>query len=452
MIRKIHRNSLQPGHKIQWYEIRDILGQGGFGITYLAYDTNLDKEFAIKEYLPMDIAVREGDQSVHPATEDNNDVYNVGLNNFISEARTLSKFEHPNIVRVYSVFEDNNTAYMVMAMERGKTLQELLKDKKTLEESIILKILYPLVGAINYLHEKEYIHRDIKPDNILIRHTGDPVLIDFGAARQAIANKALTSIVSPGYAPIEQYQKSGDQQGSWTDIYALGATLYRAVCGIPPIDAIDRSHAIASGKKDPFVPAMEVASIDNYSERLLKAIDRAMSFNTADRPKDIIAWFNDIKPSDMEELKKPFSLNKYHYLSISMLAIIALLSFVLYKNYLTQKEREMMPETVYLMNNELAGLWDSTYGVLDFEKVGENSFHGKYTYGEGKLYGKLIDNTLSGYYTENEEAQRCSTEKYDSYYWGTFKFEFNNDFSGFKGLWAECELPLESKWNGERMR
>ena len=247
MSKKIHRNALKEGHKVQWYVIRHILGQGGFGITYLAYDLNLNKEFAIKEYLPIEIAVREGDHSVHPATTDNQTAYETGLKNFINEARTLSKFSHPNIVKIYTVFEENNTAYMVMEFEQGKTMREILKNRKIMEETRLLNILTPLIGAINYLHNAKYIHRDIKPDNILIRDSGDPVLIDFGAARQTLVDKALTTIVTPGYAPIEQYQSDQNQQGAWTDIYSLSATLYRATCGMPPADAIDRSNALAKG-------------------------------------------------------------------------------------------------------------------------------------------------------------------------------------------------------------
>src|SRR3972149_3795355 len=135
---KIHRNSLKPGYKLHWYEIREILGQGGFGITYLAYDANLDKYVAIMEYLPIELAVREGDFSVHPVSEDHSKQYNWGLDRFITEARTLSKFKHPNIVHVLSVSEENNTAYMVMEFEQGQSLQEKLKGKKTLEESELL--------------------------------------------------------------------------------------------------------------------------------------------------------------------------------------------------------------------------------------------------------------------------------------------------------------------------
>jgi len=451
MPKKIHRNALKEGQKVQWYVIRHILGQGGFGITYLAYDLNLNKEFAIKEYLPIEIAVREGDHSVHPATTDNETAYETGLKNFINEARTLSNFNHPNIVKIYTVFEENNTAYMVMEFEQGKTLQEILKNRKVIEETRLLNILTPLIGAINFLHNANYIHRDIKPDNILIRDSGDPVLIDFGAARQTLVDKALTTIVTPGYAPIEQYQSDQNQQGAWTDIYSLGATLYRATW--PPADSIDRSNALAKGSKDPYIPSIEVANKDNYSSRLLKAIDHALAFDDKKRPRTIDDWYSEIK-SDNEIIKAEKNQVKIYQI-ISVISILLVIGIILYflNEKANEKERvESAPEVVYLKENELGGLWDTTYGVLDFEKVGKNSFYGKYSFGEGKLYGKLIDNKLSGYYTENEGSQKCSTMKYDSYQWGAFEFEYNNNLTEFEGFWGECELPREYKWSGKKMR
>jgi len=288
---KIHRNSLKPGHKILWYEIKEILGQGGFGITYLAYDPNLEKHVAIKEYLPIELSVREGDFSVHPVSDDHEKQYKWGLESFIKEARTLAKFKHPNIVHVFSVTEENNTAYMVMEYERGQSLQEILKGRKTLEEAELLKILIPILGGLELVHKAGFIHRDIKPDNIFIRRDGSPVLLDFGSARQALGEetKTLTSLVSPGYAPFEQYFSKGNKQGEWTDIYGLGATLYRAVTGVAPQDAIDRSNAIINNSKDTYETAVKVGK-GKYSERFLAAIDHAIQFKTKDRPQTVTEW------------------------------------------------------------------------------------------------------------------------------------------------------------------
>ena len=221
MKQKTHRNSLKPGHKIHWYEIKEILGQGGFGITYLAFDPNLKKYVAIKEYLPIEVAVREGDFSVNPVSEGHIDQYQWGLDRFIFEAQTLSNFKHPNIVSILSVSEDNNTAYMVMEYEEGVSLKEKLGRRETIEENELLKIVLPIMDGLAMVHKAGFIHRDIKPGNIYIRKDGSPVLLDFGSARHALGEKTktLTTLFTSGYAPFEQYFSKSDEQGEWTDIY-----------------------------------------------------------------------------------------------------------------------------------------------------------------------------------------------------------------------------------------
>jgi len=285
---KIHRNSLKPGHTLHWYRIESILGQGGFGLTYLAYDLNLDQQVAIKEYLPIELAVREHDFSVHPVTSEAGEKFKWGLERFILEARTLARFKHPNIVRVLNVFEANNTAYMVMEYEQGESLQEVLSARKTLEEGELMNLLLPILGGLQKVHESGFIHRDIKPGNIVVRQDGSPVLLDFGSARQAlgVATQTLTSLVSPGYAPFEQYHSKSDQQGPWTDIYGLGATLYRAIAGVAPMDSVDRSRAILKTNKDVLVSAMELGR-GRYSEHFLRAIDHALQFKEEDRPQNV---------------------------------------------------------------------------------------------------------------------------------------------------------------------
>jgi len=285
------RNALKAGHELHWYRIDKVLGQGGFGITYLAHDPNLDQYVAIKEYLPMELAVRDGDNSVYPASSANGERFRWGLDRFITEARTLAKFKHPAIVRVLTVFEDNNTAYMVMEYERGESLQQVLERRKTLDEDELIPILAPLLDGLEMIHATGFIHRDIKPANIYIREDNTPVLLDFGSARQALGEqtKTLTSIVSPGYAPFEQYYSKSDRQGPWTDIYSLAATMYRAISGIMPMDAIDRSEAILKAERDIFVSAGEIGH-GRYSEQFMRAIDHALNFSEKQRPQSIAAW------------------------------------------------------------------------------------------------------------------------------------------------------------------
>ena len=301
-----HRNSLQPGHLVHWYKIKKILGQGGFGITYLAIDTNLNQQVAIKEYLPVELAVRDSNNSLYPISDNRHDQYSLGLSRFIEEAQTLAKFDHQNIVRVLTVFEANNTAYMVMRYEEGESLQNILKARKTLNEKTLKNILFPILDGLEKVHAEGLIHRDIKPANIYIRENGSPVLLDFGAARQSLgeATKTLTSMFSSGYAPFEQYFSKSDQQGPWTDIYGLGATMYRGITSKMPMDAVDRSNAILQLSRDTFVYAAEIGQED-YSEAFLKAVDSALQFKYQERPQSIIDWKSEFKLQRFIADKKP---------------------------------------------------------------------------------------------------------------------------------------------------
>lgn len=296
-----NRNALPPGYRLHWYEIISVLGQGGFGITYLARDPNLGVEVAIKEYLPTEFAVREADLTLHPVSAEKAKQFQLGLDRFLSEARTLAQFRHPNLVRVSSVFTENNTAYMVMDYERGGELKALIDERKTLSEQELLNIVLPLLDALKVVHEAGFIHRDIKPSNILVRADGSPVLIDFGSARQALGveTQTLTSVVSAGYAPYEQYANDGKQQGAWTDIYGLGATLYRAISGQEPINALDRGTKLLVNEGDPLKPGREVA-VGDYSDHFLAAIDHALGFNRIQRPRTLAQWQRELSRSGPE--------------------------------------------------------------------------------------------------------------------------------------------------------
>lgn len=296
-----HADALPAQYRLHWYVLERVLGQGGFGITYLARDTNLDQQVAIKEYLPVDVATRRPDASVRSRTEDQGERYRWGLDRFIREARTLAKFDHPNIVRVHSVFEVNNTAYMVMRFEEGENLAALLERRRTLPEEELLRVVLPILDGLELVHGAGFIHRDIKPDNIHIRDDGSPVLLDFGSARHSLGHaRTVTILVAPGYAPFEQYHSSGESQGPWTDLYSLGATCYRAISGIAPLDAISRSKGILGSTREMLVPAANIGS-GRYSPGLLKAIDHALEFAEKDRPQSIAEWRKELtaesKPS-----------------------------------------------------------------------------------------------------------------------------------------------------------
>ena len=207
-------DALPAQHRLHWYVIERVLGQGGFGITYLARDTNLDQMVAIKEYLPGDVATRRPDGTVRSRTDAQRERYRWGLDRFIREARTLARFDHPHIVRVLSVFELNETAYMVMRFEAGDNLGAQLEQRGVLPEDELLRILLPVLDGLELVHSAGFIHRDVKPDNIHIRDDGTPVLLDFGSARHALGKaRTLTILIAPGYAPFEQYYSSSESQG-----------------------------------------------------------------------------------------------------------------------------------------------------------------------------------------------------------------------------------------------
>ena len=273
--------ALPVGYRLHEYRVDSVLGQGGFGITYLAADVNLDAKVAIKEYLPEQVACRNTDITVVPRSANDEDTYGRGLENYLVEARTLATFRHPNIVRVARFFEANNTAYMVLEYERGESLKNWWRKHANLPEADLLALFGPLLDGLATVHDAGFLHRDIKPDNIYVRDAdGSLVLLDFGAARRTSEEQAEgTNFVTPGYGPIEQYVLG--EQGPWTDLYAFGATLYWMVTGRKPLAAPDRLVG-----EDPLVPAVE-AGKGRYSEAFLKAIDWALKPETQDRPRDV---------------------------------------------------------------------------------------------------------------------------------------------------------------------
>ncbi len=277
-------NALAIGSMLMEYRLESILGVGGFGITYLASDTLLEKQVAIKEYFPSAAVSRLGDGSVAISGPNLAVDFASGLDRFLKEARTLAGFSHPHIVRVNRYFRANETGYMVMDYEDGESLKSWLQRQPALPADVLKGLLAPLLDGIEKVHSAGFLHRDIKPDNIFVRKRGDPVVIDFGSARQAISGTThtLTTLVTPGYAPFEQYA-SGSEQGPWTDIYALGAVMFFAVTGRNPPDAIARMKGDAlEGLLAPAMP--------QYGQELVDAISWAMKVEEKHRPQTVGEW------------------------------------------------------------------------------------------------------------------------------------------------------------------
>ncbi|MBM3357846.1 MAG: hypothetical protein FJY54_08975 [Betaproteobacteria bacterium] len=275
---------LASGTMLLEYRLESVLGTGGFGITYRAQDTNLDKSVAIKEYLPGDLALRALDGSVVPVNTDFAFDYKGGLERFLVEARTLAKFTHPNIVRVSRYFKAKGAAYMVMDYTEGESLNQMLRRGEQFEEARLKAILSPLLDGLEAVHSAGFLHRDIKPSNILVRTDGSPLLLDFGAARLAVrgAMHDIISVLTPGYAPVEQYISSG-LQGPWSDVYSVAGVLYRVVTGENPPDALSRLRSDRVGKK------LNAARV-RFSAPFLAAIHWALALEEKRRPQNVAEW------------------------------------------------------------------------------------------------------------------------------------------------------------------
>jgi serine/threonine protein kinase len=273
--------ALPAGHAVEEYRIERLLGVGGFGLTYLATDANLNLKVALKEYLPGDIALRAQDQSITPSSPDKADDFQWGKGRFLDESRTLASFRHPNIIRVMRFFEANGTAYMVMEYVEGAPLPDWLKPRRPLVEGQVASITVPLLEGLEVVHASGYLHRDIKPSNIYIRADGTPVLLDFGSARQR--SSELTAIVSPGYAPFEQYHSQG-RQGPWSDIYAFAGVLYWMVTGQRPLEAAARV------RQDTMAPAVQAGDRIRFRPEFLAAIDWGLAPHEDERPQSVAQW------------------------------------------------------------------------------------------------------------------------------------------------------------------
>ncbi len=283
-------DALPPGTRLDEFEIVKVLGVGGFGIVYLALDTVLQRQVAIKEYMPTALAGRRAGATVSVRSPSQASTFTLGLESFFSEARMLASFDHPSLVKVHRFWKANGTAYMVMPYYPGQTLKEVRLGMRTAPDGRwLLALVEPLLGALEVLHRDGVYHRDISPDNILLLPDGRPVLLDFGSARRVVGDKAqsLTAILKPNFAPVEQYADQADMpQGPWTDLYALGATVHYMLTGLAPSPAVLR--AVRDG-----LPALSVLSGEGdvpYPDvpmRFLATIDWTLALAPDDRPQSV---------------------------------------------------------------------------------------------------------------------------------------------------------------------
>jgi serine/threonine protein kinase len=289
------RGTLPAGTRLRNYELISVLGHGGFGITYYARDTTLGREVAVKEYLPTSLALRENGTMVVPRSTQLAEDFIWGRERFLAEARILATLEGvPSIVRVYDFLEANGTAYMVMALARGETLEQRLKRDKQLPAAIIERLLERLLGGLEEVHKAGFLHRDVKPANIILDAKDNPTLIDFGASRAAMADRtaALTAIFTPRYAAAEQL--TSDKQGPWTDIYGVSATLYHAITGHPPPSSLERAL------NDSYEPLSKLQPA-GFSAATLQQIDAGLALRAKDRPQSIALWRDGPAPAPRGE-------------------------------------------------------------------------------------------------------------------------------------------------------
>ena len=275
--------ALPPGSVVGNYIIQSVLGQGGFGITYLAEHQKLKRKTALKECLPTDLATRDGDTTIIPLSESLKPTFEWAVESFIQEAQFLASFEHPNIVPVHEVFDAHGTGYMATKFIEGQSIHKwVYAYGDRISPKMLEATLFPVLDALETIHAENVIHRDLKPANILVTPSAQPILIDFGSARQSVGGRSrtMTSVVTPGYAPLEQYDNA-NKQGPFTDLYALGATFHQLLRGKAPQDASVRIL------DDGYESLAEDPELAGYPRHVLEALDQALEPMPKNRPQSV---------------------------------------------------------------------------------------------------------------------------------------------------------------------
>lgn len=284
---------LPAGYQLRGYRIERPLGSGGFGVTYLAQDIHLDRPVVIKESFPNAICYRQhGTLDVCLSEESERDTYEWALGNFLREARLLSTLDHPSIAKVYTYFAEHRTAYYITEYIDGSSLGDVaddyLRHRKFIPQNELYGMMVRVLDALNYLHDRSLLHRDIKPDNILVTRMGYPMLIDFGAAREAVGDLSNSVVESQGFSPSEQSMPGGNM-GPWTDLYAFGATLYYVLTHecLPTCRLRELSDTVAP-------LATDARLLKVYHPRLLASIDRSIRPAIDQRYRNVAEWMEDL--------------------------------------------------------------------------------------------------------------------------------------------------------------
>jgi serine/threonine protein kinase len=280
----IHQPALPPGTRMGEIEFHGVLGAGGFGIVYDATDLALGRRVAVKEYMPAFLAGRTSDGQITLLSQSNRTTFEAGLRSFIDEARLLAGLDHASLVKVFHFWKANGTAYFVMPFYDGHTLTHHRRHLHTrFGELRLRELLDGMLGALEVLHARKIVHRDVAPDNILLVEGTRPVLLDFGSARRTIEGQTatFTAVIKQGYAPIEQYDdtRSGIQ-GPWTDLYALGGTLYFLMTGRPPPPA--QTRALTDD-----MPPLARQGVDGVSTEFLRIVDWMLQLRPQERPQSV---------------------------------------------------------------------------------------------------------------------------------------------------------------------
>lgn len=321
-------NTLKIGSMLLEFEIISILGVGGFGITYKTRDTNLDKFMVIKEYMPSQFASRSQTTVTHTLGNEVN--FEWGLKRFLEEAKVLSKFDHINIVKARRFFEANNTAYFVMDFYDGQTLKDYLDDNQNhkFTQNEIVSVMMPILEGLKAVHKAGFLHRDIAPDNIFLRKTKAPILIDFGASRNALgtASQNISAIIKQGYSPPEQYTSSSKQDET-TDLYALSAVIFHLITGSKPIEATSRQNEVLNDNKDPIENIEELYKSD-FNNSFLKTVTKGLSIKQKDRLKSISEYQKGLIENENNSKIKI----KVIILLVSSIVILAIGYFILTKD------------------------------------------------------------------------------------------------------------------------